>query len=179
MFFLLIVAILGQSPIAPVPAHELAQQPPAQQAPPPFVFEMREMTEAESAALPEGEGRDAVAFMCVPCHGVLPAVAPRKTALGWAFTVEDMRVKGAKGSDDQAAAATKYLSKHFAAVDVNTATAAELTDVAGFTAEEAAAIVAYRDQGHPFKSFTDVKKIPGLDPKRLAAAKPRIVYAPK
>lgn len=174
MVLLLVLALASSTPLKPLPAH--VQQPAAQQTPTP---ENRPMTEAESAALPEGDGRDAVAFMCVPCHGVLVAIAQRKTPLAWNATVEDMRVKGAKGSDEQAEAATKYLSRHFAAVDVNTATAALLAEVAGFTAAEAAAITAYRSAGHAFESFTDLRKVPGLDPKRLTAAKPRVAYAPK
>jgi competence ComEA-like helix-hairpin-helix protein len=141
--------------------------------------EMRPLTEEESAALPPGEGRDAVATMCVPCHGVLPAIVNRKTTLGWRATVDDMRVKGAKGTDEQASAAVAYLSANFAAVDVNQAAAEEIARIAGFTPEEAAAIVAYRQDGHALKSYTDLKKVPGLDPKRLAAAKPSVVYAPK
>ncbi len=171
MIGVLFLLATANGPIAPVPAHQ-PQQP---QVP----FEMREMNEAESAALPQGEGRDAVAFMCVPCHGILPAVAVRKTTVGWVATVEDMRAKGAKGTDEQAEAAAKYLSKFFAAVDINKATAQQLAEVAGFTAEEAAAIVAYRESGHTFKSFAEVRRIPNLDPKRLSAAKSRIVYAPK
>jgi competence ComEA-like helix-hairpin-helix protein len=173
----LVVLLAALPAMAPAPAHE--RQAPAAPQTPTIPFEMRDLNEAESAALPPGEGRDAVAFMCVPCHGVLPAIAVRKTPLAWAASVEDMRVKGAKGSDEQAAAAAKYLSAHFAAVDVNKATAAELVQIAEFTAEEAAAVVAYRDEGHTFKSYTDLKKVPGLDPKRLAAAKPRIAYTPK
>jgi uncharacterized protein len=141
--------------------------------------EIRPLTDEESSGLPPGEGRDAVAAMCVPCHGVLPAIVNRKTTLGWRATVDDMRVKGAKGTDEQASAAVAYLSAHFAAVDVNTATAEEIASIAGFTPEEAAAIVAYRQGAHAVKSYTDLRKIPGLDPTRLAAAKPRIVYAPK
>jgi len=90
-----------------------------------------------------------------------------------------MRVKGARGTDEQAEAAAKYLSAHFAAVDVNTATADELVTVAELGAEDAAAIVAFRGEGRPFKSYADLKKIPGVDPKRLAAAKPRLVYTPR
>ncbi len=159
---LLLSILVAQAPAAPVPAHDA-----------------RPLTPEESAALPPGEGRDAVASMCVPCHGILPAVALRKTAPGWSATVEDMRTKGAQGSDDQADAVKAYLSKFFPAVDVNKATAADIAAVSGLTAEEAAAIVAYRDAGNTFKSFADVKKVAGIDPKRLADAKPRLVYAPK
>jgi competence ComEA-like helix-hairpin-helix protein len=177
MIGILILLAMAQAPTTPVPAHP--QQPPPAQAPASFPFEMRELNEAESAALPPGEGREAVAFMCVPCHGVLPAIALRKTALGWATTVEDMRVKGAKGSDEQAEAAARYLSQNFAAVNVNSATADELMKVAGLSGADAAAIVAFRSEDRPFKSYADLKKVPGLDTKRLAAAKPRLVYTPK
>ena len=177
MLPLLLVLGSGLPAMAPVPAHAPAAaiQQPASMLP----FEMRELNEAENAALPQGEGRDAVATMCVPCHGVLVAVAARKTPLAWSASVEDMRVKGAKGTDEQAQAAAKYLSTWFAAVDVNRATAEDLVKIAEFTPEEAAAIVAWREAGHAFKSYTDVKKVPGLDAKRLAAAKPRLAYAPK
>jgi len=159
----LLAVVLAQAPTAPVPAHDV-----------------RPLTPEESAALPPGDGRDAVATMCVPCHGILPAVAARKTAAGWSATIDDMRInKGAQGTDDQADAVKAYLARFFLAVDLNKATAKEMAGVAGFTAEEAAAIVAYRDAGNTFKSFADVKKVPGLDPKHLADAKPRIVYAPK
>lgn len=173
------------SAVAPMPAHQAAaaqaaKAPQAAQAQAPAMpFQMREMTAAESAALPAGEGRDAVAFMCVPCHGVLVAIANRKTALAWTANVEDMRTKGARGTDAQAQAAAKYLAKNFAAVDVNTATSEQLVEIAGFTAQEAAAIVAFRAGGHPIKSYTELKKVPGLDPKRLAQARPRLAYAPK
>lgn len=169
----------GSASMAPVPSHPAVQQPPPAQPPGPLPFEMRELNEAEAAVLVPGEGRDAVAFMCVPCHGVLPSVAQRRTTLGWSFIVEDMRVKGAKGSDVQAEAAAKYLSQHFAAVNVNTATADELVKLAELSAEDAAAIIAFRGDAHPFKSYTDLKKVPGVDAKRLLAAKPRLVYTPK
>ena len=139
---------------------------------------MRPLTEAESAALPPGDGRDAVASMCVPCHGVLVAVAPRKTALAWTATVEDMRTKGARGTDAEAQAAARYLARNFAAVDVNSAPARDLVAIAGFTPDEAAAIVAYRAT-HAIKSYTELKKVPGLDATRLEQARPRLAYAPK
>jgi helix-hairpin-helix protein len=179
MMLNVVLAVMLHAGIAPMPAHQAPapQQAPVQ--PPAMPFEMRELTEEESAALPAGDGRDAVAVMCVPCHGVLVSIATRKTALGWTATVQDMRTKGAKGTDAQAEAAAKYLARNFGAVDVNTATAQELVAAAGFTADEAAAIVAFRADGHPLKSFTELKKVPGLDPRRLAQAKPRLAYTPK
>jgi hypothetical protein len=172
----LLAALALQAPFAFMPARQSAPQPATGQTMP---FEMRELNEAESAALPPGQGRDAVAFMCVPCHGVLAAINVRKTAPAWEATVEAMRVKGAKGTDEQARAAAEYLGQYFPAVDVNTGTVEQLVSIAGFTPEEAAAIVADRETGHVIKSYTELKKVPGLDPKRLVTAKPKIVYTPK
>ena len=47
----------------------------------PLTPQERPMTDAESEALPQGEGRDDVAFMCVPCHGVLVAIARERHRL--------------------------------------------------------------------------------------------------
>jgi competence ComEA-like helix-hairpin-helix protein len=163
MTALFLAVVLAQVPAAPVPAHDV-----------------RPLTPEESVALPAGDGRDAVATLCVPCHGILHAIALPKTTAGWAATVDDMRNnRGAPATDEQADVVKAYLSKFFPAVDVNKATASEIAAVTGLTADEAAAIVASREAGTTFRSFADVKKVPGLDPKRLADAKSRIVYAPK
>jgi hypothetical protein len=58
MLPLLLVLGSGLPAMAPVPAHAPASM---QQPAPTLPFEMRELNEAENAALPQGEGRDAVA----------------------------------------------------------------------------------------------------------------------
>lgn len=50
-------------------------------------------------------------------------------------------------------------------VDVNTASAALLTHVAGIGPKLAAAIVAYRDANGPFRSRQELRNVPGLGPK--------------
>ncbi|MBU2604998.1 MAG: RNA-binding transcriptional accessory protein [Alphaproteobacteria bacterium] len=55
-------------------------------------------------------------------------------------------------------------------VDVNTASASLLTRVAGLNATIAANIVAYRDKNGPFKSRSDLKKVPRLGPKAFEQA---------
>ena len=157
--------------LRPVPGRAPQQNPPATAA--------STQSATTEAILPPGDGRDAVLFMCVPCHGIPTAVVNRRTAKGWQATVDDMREKGAQGSDDQAAAATSYLSRFFLAVDVNHASAEDITRVAHLSPADAAAIVAYRDAGHAFKSFADVAKVPGVDAAKLEAAKPKLVYAPR
>ncbi|MEJ5224706.1 MAG: Tex family protein, partial [Anaerolineales bacterium] len=55
-------------------------------------------------------------------------------------------------------------------VDVNTASPALLTHVAGVGPKLAAAIVAYRDQNGVFKSRADLRKVSGLGPKAFEQA---------
>jgi protein Tex len=55
-------------------------------------------------------------------------------------------------------------------VDLNTASAALLTYVAGIGPKLADNIVTYRDQNGPFKKLTDLKKVPGLGPKAFEQA---------
>jgi uncharacterized protein len=55
-------------------------------------------------------------------------------------------------------------------VDVNTASASLLSRVAGLNATIAANIVAYRDQNGPFKSRSELKKVPRLGAKAFEQA---------
>lgn len=55
-------------------------------------------------------------------------------------------------------------------VDVNTASAALLSRVAGLNATIAANIVAYREQNGPFRSRTELKKVPRFGPKAYEQA---------
>lgn len=61
------------------------------------------------------------------------------------------------------------LSFSFAAavVDINTATAQELTTIKGIGAKTAEKIVAYREANGPFKSVDDLTKVSGIKEKRL------------
>ena len=59
---------MAAAPIRPMPAH--VQDPPAQQAT--LTPQERPMTDAESEALPKGDGRDAVAFITHPGYSRLP-----------------------------------------------------------------------------------------------------------
>ena len=56
------------------------------------------------------------------------------------------------------------LSFAVAAVNINTATAAELQTLKGIGAKKAADIVAYREQNGPFKTVEDLVKVKGIGP---------------
>ncbi|WP_221799617.1 ComEA family DNA-binding protein [Oceanobacter mangrovi] len=49
-------------------------------------------------------------------------------------------------------------------ININTATAAELTSLKGIGSAKAAAIVSYREQNGPFKTLDDLTQVRGIGP---------------
>lgn len=133
------------------------------------------------AQLPEGAGRDELIKVCTPCHEPHRAAAFRLTREGWESTVTDMRWRGAKGTDEEFAAIVEYLSTHFLGeaapkLNMNRATAIELESVISLLRREAAALIAYREKRGGFKTIEDLRKAPGVDFKKIEAAKDRIIF---
>ena len=131
-----------------------------------------------SGALPEGDGRAAVDNMCgAVCHGVGPSVARRHNKVEWQAIVDDMRDKGAPGSDADAKLVVAYLTRFFGRVNVNTESAEEIQRVLELSTDQAKAIVAWRSSHPAFTSVDDVTRVDGLDPAKLEAVKNRMVFA--
>ncbi len=131
---------------------------------------------AQPDALPDGDGRDVVVRMCGDCHGVGPSVAKRHNRIEWQAIVDDMREKGAPGSDDEAKQTVAYLTKYFGRVNVNTAPAEELERVLDLSQSDANAIVAWRASHPVFASIDDVKNVTGIDAAKIERGKNRIVF---
>jgi cytochrome c5 len=68
---------------------------------------------AATAALPEGEGRAIVLSVCTKCHGATNFSNLRMSRTGWEDEVEDMKDKGAIGTDDDFKRIVDYLAKNF------------------------------------------------------------------
>ena len=66
----------------------------------------------------------------------------------------------------------------FAAVNLNTATVAELDGVKGIGPSKAQAIVDYRTKNGPFKSLDDLKNIKGFGDKSIARMKDELTVGP-
>lgn len=133
------------------------------------------------AQLPDGPGKDAVVKVCSTCHEPNRAAAFRLTREGWESTVSDMKWRGAKGTDEEFAAIVDYLATNFLGeaapkLNMNRATSVELESVLSLLRKEAAAVIAYRDKVGGFKSIDDLKNIPGVDFKKVEAAKERISF---
>lgn len=60
-------------------------------------------------------------------------------------------------------------------IDLNTASAADLTALPGVGPALAQAIVAYRTTHGPFKKVDDLEKVPGIGPKKLEKIKPNLI----
>ena len=133
------------------------------------------------AQLPDGPGKDAVVRVCSTCHEPNRAAAFRLTREGWDATVADMKWRGAKGTDEDFAAIVEYLATNFLGeaaprLNMNRATSVELESVLSLLRKEAAAVIAYRDKAGGFKTIDDVKKVPGIDFKKIEAGKDRIIF---
>jgi competence protein ComEA len=129
---------------------------------------------------PEGAGKDVTVRVCGTCHPAARSAAVRLTRKGWQDTIAKMVSLGAKASDAELATVLDYLSTHFKGeapkpVNLNTAPALDLESVAGLLRKEAAALIAYRTRHGPCKALEDLKKVPGLDYRKIARRRDRLV----
>ena len=104
----------------------------------------------------------------------------RLTRDGWQDVMTKMVALGAKGTDAELAAVLDYLATHFKGeaptpVNLNTATAIDLESVAGLLRKEAAALIAYRTKHGPCKTLEDLKKVPGVDFRKIDRRRDRLV----
>jgi competence ComEA-like helix-hairpin-helix protein len=134
--------------------------------------------------LPEGKGRDTVLRVCGGCHEADQAAALRLNRDGWNDLIGNMRSLGAEGSDSDFAEVLDYLLTHFPAseeaptkLNINTASQVELESVAGLLRSQAAAVLKYVEKT-PCKELSDLKKVQGLDYKKIEERKDLLVCAP-
>lgn len=128
---------------------------------------------------PDGPGKDVTVRICGTCHPSARGAAVRLTREGWQDVIAKMVSLGAKGTDDELAAVLDYLSTNFKGdapkpVNLNTAPAIDLESVAGLLRKEAAALIAYRAK-HPCKVLEDLKKVPGVDFRKIDQRRDRLV----
>lgn len=130
--------------------------------------------------LPEGPGKAELLKVCGGCHQPERSAAVRLTREGWASVIDDMVRRGAKGTDEEFSAVLDYLSTHFLGeaprpLNINRATNLDLEAVAGLTRKEAAAVLAWLNKIGECKSLEELKKVPGLDYKKIEARKDFVV----
>jgi competence protein ComEA len=130
--------------------------------------------------LPDGPGKDVTVQACGTCHEGRRAASVRLTRDGWAAVIEDMRKRGAKVSDEEFPVVLDYLATHFLGeapqpLNLNTASQIDLEAAAGLLRSEAAAVIRYRQEHGRFKTLDDLRKVPGLDFKKIESRRDAIV----
>jgi competence protein ComEA len=131
-------------------------------------------------SLPDGPGKDETARICGQCHPADRGTAVRLTREGWQEVLAKMISLGARGTDEELAAVLDYLSTNFKGealrpININTATAIDLESVAGLLRKEAAAVIAYRTKHGRCKALDDLKKVPGVDFRKIDRRRDRLV----
>jgi len=151
--------------------------------------------------LPEGKGKSIVGTVCQQCHGLEAITSSHRTLEEWKDVVNEMVSNGAPLQDDEIDTVAQYLAKNFRPanasggskegqegkeasskppsipkINVNTSTAKELGTGLELSEKEAKAIVGYREKHGDFKNWEDLKKVDGLDAKKIEAAKERLEF---
>jgi competence protein ComEA len=128
--------------------------------------------------LPEGKGRETLENTCTECHGLDKALAELRNRERWKSIATEMRSKGATMTDAELDTLVDYLYQNFGKdeVNINKAPAKEIESVLEITAKEAGAIVRHREQKGPFKSWTGVAQVEGIDKAKIEARKDRLAF---
>ena len=132
--------------------------------------------------LPDGKGKDTVIKVCGSCHEADQAAALRLTRDGWEDVIANMKSQGATATDAEFAEVLDYLSTNFKGeaakqLNINTATQIQLESVAGLLRREATALLKYVEKT-PCKTLDDLKKVPGVDYKKIEERKDFLVCSP-
>jgi competence protein ComEA len=135
---------------------------------------------AAQVALPEAPGRDVTVKLCGNCHAPEIVASVRLAPEGWREVIARMVAAGARGTEQELETVFEYVSTQFPveaqqALNLNTAPAVELESVAGLLRKEAAALIAHREKNGPCKKLEDLKKVAGLDYKKIETRKDRLV----
>ncbi len=125
---------------------------------------------------PAARSKEVFLKLCGACHKPEMAVAVRRTTEQWQESIEKMLSKGLKASDEDLNAVLDYLVQQYGRVNVNRASAAEIAEVLGIPAKEAAAIVKFRRDNGRFEDFDALSKVPNLDLKKLEKSREAISF---
>ncbi len=121
---------------------------------------------------PAGPGRDVTLRLCSKCHSPNNILAMGRTPEGWQDLIVKMTTMGLQGTDEEFTATLDYLTASFPPkINVNRANAAQLMAALALTSEEATAIVGYRDKNGSYKTIDELKKVSGVDARKLDAKK--------
>jgi competence protein ComEA len=132
---------------------------------------------APAQSLPEGTGKNLVEVICSSCHSTERIADKRWTRPQWQDKVLEMLQEETDVTQAEREQIVDYLAKTFPArVNVNKAAAKDIETSLELSAENAAAIVRYREQNGGFRTIGDLKKVPGVDSAKIEAMKDRLEF---
>jgi competence protein ComEA len=125
---------------------------------------------------PDAPGKATVQMVCGACHSPDYITDAPRNSKGWNDVFEMMQAYGATATDDEWKEIKGYILGHIAQIEVNKATAAELQATFEIDEPTAKAIIDYRTANGDFKTIDDVKKVAGLDAKKVDYRKNRLEF---
>ncbi len=147
---------------------------------------------ANVPSLPPGKGKAIVQRDCAGCHALKVVTSKRASKQQWSALVDQMVSRGADVPDEEIETVVEYLAKNFGAVkatpatsenhrahspvNVNKATATQLSGALGLSPRESAAIVSYRKQNGNFKEWHDLTKVPGIETEKIEHCKDWLAF---
>ncbi|MGH9581458.1 MAG: ComEA family DNA-binding protein [Bryobacteraceae bacterium] len=121
-----------------------------------------------------------VVKLCSGCHEPTIVLTADLSVNGWPGEIQKMIGLGAPGTNEQFREVLDYLAANVSTpvslVNVNSASEAELELALQISRKKAMAIVEYREKNGKFKSIEDLKKVPGVDVKKIEANKSRVSF---
>jgi competence ComEA-like helix-hairpin-helix protein len=101
----------------------------------------------------------------------------RRSRSQWEETITTMiTARGAQISDDDFDTVLTYLTRVYGRVDINRATADDITEVLSIPEAMAGTIVAYRSEHGRFEDFEALAKVPGIDRTALEKRREAIAF---
>ena len=125
---------------------------------------------------PDAPGKDTVQMVCGACHSPDYITDAPRNAKGWSDIFEMMQAYGATASDAEWAQIKGYILGQIATIEINKATADDLQKLFEVDVPLAKAIVDARGANGNFKTIDDVKKVAGLDAKKVDYRKNRLEF---
>jgi competence ComEA-like helix-hairpin-helix protein len=129
--------------------------------------------------MPDGAGRDTFLSVCSLCHDPITVVGKHFTKMQWELKVIEMLQEEPEVTTEERTAIIEYLTATFrpgGKIYVNLASAKDLAEALELTLDEATALVQHRTQQGAFKTFEDLKAVPGLTIAKFEAKKDRLTF---
>ena len=140
-------------------------KPPTEQ---PAAKNAGDLSAEEEDALAQ-TGEETLERVCIQCHSSEVITRTRRLGSDWNEVVTTMANQGAIGTDGQFATLEQYLTRYYGLVNVNTASAEELSAVLGLSRKDAAAVVEYRNVHGKFADGASLLKVEGVNTSKIEA----------